>query len=321
MISSIRIAGTGSALASRVITNRDLAHKIRVDEKWIEDRTGIRSRCFAAPSETAADLGAHAAHDALRAAGVTSKEIDCVLASTLSPDRIFPGLGVDVQAKLKCHRIPAIDVSAQCNGFVFGLSIAAAYILSGQYRRILLVASEIQSRYLEINHKNKDICVLFGDGAGAAVIEADPSADKTRPVFELHSDGHFAADLSMHRPAPKKPLPQPVMNKTSVIFHSSRSLAEVTHSIMAKNRISHDEVDFLIPHQSNKRLIEEVARRCDFPMSKVVVNIETAGNTSSASIPIALDQAVKSGRIRRGDRLLFVSFGAGFSWGAAFLTY
>lgn len=322
MKTAFRIAGTGSYLPRRAVTNRELAKTIRVDPEWIEDRTGIRSRCFAAPGESVSDLALAASGAALKSAECTGRDLDAIIASTLTPDRHFPGIGVDLQARLKCNRIPAFDLNCQCNGFIFALSLAASSVIAGQFRRVLVAAAEIHSRELVFRHETRDWCVLFGDGAGAVVVERTGGHTGGRPSFLLHSDGHFADDLSCPRARPEKHgRPEPRMNKTSVIIHSSRSVTEVCQGILAENRLTLSQVDFLIPHQSNARLIHEVARRLDCPLSKVIINIEKTGNTSSASIPIALDQAVRSKRIRRGDMLLMVSFGAGFSWGAALLTY
>ena len=201
--------------------------------------------------------------------------------------------------------------------------MASAWILSGLYKRVLLVASEIHSRDLIFSHRMKDICVLFGDGAGAVVLEAANPEESMRPLFELHTDGHFANDLAFPRTyANRKQVAiQPHMNKTSVIMHSSRRLAEVVESILRENKVSLHQVDFIVPHQSNKNLLLEMSRRLDFPMSRIVINIQYVGNTSSASIPLALDDAVRSNRIKRGDLLLFVSFGAGYSWGASLWRY
>ena len=317
-MTTIRFAGTGSYLPPRVLTSRELAKKIRVERSWIEERTGIRERRVAAPGETAAEMGFRAAQAALEAARLAPKDVDCVIASTLSPDRHFPGIAGDIQARLKCGRVPAFDISAQCNGFTFGLQAAAAHVLSGQYRRVLLVSSELHSKYLRFSHANRDLCVLFGDGAGAIVVERAEKKKKSRLAFELHTDGHFAADLCFPRAGMGG---QPHMNKTSVIVHSSRSISEVAHSLLKSQGVPLDAVDFIVPHQSNLNLLREVSRRLDCPMSKFVVNIETTGNTSSASIPIALDEAVRTRKIRRGDLLMFLSFGAGFSWGAVLVTY
>ncbi len=321
-MAGIRIAGTGSFLPPREVTNGELARKVKAEASWIESRTGIRTRFFCAPGQTNADLAVRASEAALAAAGIGPKDLDVVIASTLSPDRHFPGIGVDVQARLGCERIPAIDLNSQCSGFVFGLSAASAYLASGQFRRVLLVASEAQSPYLEFSPRYKDLCILFGDGAGAAVLErADPGS--RAPVFELHSDGRFAGDLSLALPRgrSRRAMPQPLMNKTSVIVHSSRNVSEVIESLFRTAGTGPEEVDWLVPHQSNLNLIREISRRTGMPMSKVIVNIERVGNASSASIPIALDEAVRAGRVRRGHRLVLASFGAGFSWGAVLLTY
>ncbi len=323
-MAGIRIAGTGSCLASREVTSRVLERKIRVEAGWIESRTGIRTRYFCAAGEKNADLAVKASQKAIEAAGLEPKDLDLVIASTLSPDRHFPGIGVDVQARLRCGRIPAIDLNSQCSGFVFGLSAAAAYLASGQCRRVLLVASEAQSPYLEFSNRQKDLCILFGDGAGAVVLEKAPKGEA--PFFEMHSDGNFALDLCLERPVrtarSKKHVPnQPAMNKTSVIVHSSRSVTEVIESILKTAGLGLDAVDWLIPHQSNLNLLKEISRRTGFPMSRIVINIDRVGNTSSASIPIALDEAVRAGRVRRGQRVLLVSFGAGYSWGAALFAF
>lgn len=320
-MAGIRIAGTGSCLASRKVTSRALARKIRVEPGWIENRTGIQTRFFCEAGETNADLAVKASEKALESSGLEPKDIDLIIASTLSPDRHFPGIGVDVQARLRCGRIPAIDLNSQCSGFVFGLSAAAAYLGSGQFRKVLLVASETHSPYLEFSNRQKDVCILFGDGAGAVVVERSTRGEEG-PLFELHSDGNFASDLCLERPAKgKHGLSHPTMNKTSVIVHSSRSVAETVESLLSTAGIGLEEIDWLVPHQSNLNLLKEISRRTGMPMEKIIVNIDRVGNTSSASIPIALDDAVRASRIRRGHRIVLAGFGAGYSWGAALLTY
>jgi len=322
--SSIRIAGTGSFLPNQCVTNREIAEKIHVKDSWIEDRTGIKTRYFAGKDMHNRDLAYASAIEALHASKLKSKDIDCIIVATLSPDRYFPGVGADVQANLKCRNIPAFDINCQCNGFVYGLSVASAYILAGQFKRVLLVCSELHSRHLKFDDSNRDLCVLFGDGAGACVLEQSEKSEESILSFELSSDGHFAEDLayspSVNRRTGKHDH-QPYMNKTSVIAHSSRSMEDAVKKILAKNKISLEEVDYVIPHQSNKKLLRELARRLDLPMEKMIINIDRVGNTSAASIPIALDEAIKDKRIKRGDLLLMVSFGAGFLWGAVLLRY
>jgi 3-oxoacyl-[acyl-carrier-protein] synthase-3 len=319
----VRIAGTGSYLPRRAVPNRELARRVGASANWIEDRTGIRSRFFASPSEKNSDLAAEAASRALRAARLPARAVDCILATTLSPDRYFPGIAVDVQARLGCRRVPAMDLACQCNGFLFGFAAASAFVSSGQFRRVLLVSSELHSRDLRFDRRSRDLSILFGDGAGAVVVEPAGPKGRSFAEFEMHSDGAFAGDLAYGRvPAGRRgPAPRPVMNKMSVIIHSSRSLEEAVSGILARNGKSPRDVDYLIPHQSNLRLIQELGRRLDLAPSKVVVNIASTGNTSSASIPIALDGAVRSGRVRRGALVVFTSFGPGYSWGSALVRF
>ncbi len=315
-----RIAGTGSYLPEKVLTNADLAQMVDTSDEWIQSRTGIRERHIAAESETTSDLGYQAALRALEAAGIDASQLDMIVVGTTTPDLIFPSTACLIQAKLGASGCPAFDVNAACSGFVFALSVADKFIRSGDARHVLVIGAETLTRIVDWN--DRTTCVLFGDGAGAVVLKADEETGILST--HLHADG-----------SKKELLWNPVgvsvgfdagagainMKGNDVFKYAVKALDSVVDETLEANALTKADLDWLIPHQANLRIIEATARRLDMAMDQVVVTVDKHGNTSSASVPLALDTAVRSGRVERGQLLLLEAFGGGFTWGSALLRY
>jgi len=325
------IIGTGRHLPQRVVTNADLASYMDTSDEWIRERSGIRERRWVEPGTWGSDLALAAGENALTAAGIAADEIDMILYATLNPDYTFPGSGVLLQHKLGIPNVGAMDIRNQCTGFIYGLATADAFISSGMYRTILLVGSEIHSNALDISTEGRDVTVLFGDGAGAVVMRA---TDEDRGVIAscLHSQGKHAEVLSIELPNSLVPgritheqLDQkrhfPRMDGRTVFKHAIVRFCEAIDEVLQKGGATIDDVSLLIPHQANQRITEMVARKMGVPMERVVSNIERYGNTTAASIPIALDESVREGRINSGDLLVTVAFGSGFTWGANLIRW
>lgn len=329
--------GTGHFLPDRVVTNDDLAEMFDTSDEWIQQRTGIRTRRYVdwdREPQGASDLGARAAQSALEDAGVSKDEIDLIVNATLSPDKAFPGDGVLVQAKLDIPAgVPALDVRNQCSGFIYALSVADAFIRAGQYKKILVVGAEVHSSGLEFADRGRDVTVIFGDGAAAAVLGAH-NGDDGRGILSthLHADGRFAAELHCSYPAscenPRLATAQleagkqyPQMNGRNVFKHAVVRMPEAVREALDTNGLATTDIKLLIPHQANLRISEMVQRRLALEPEQVFNNIQEFGNTTAASIPLALDQAVKAGRIERGDIVCFAAFGAGFTWGSALIRW
>ena len=317
------ITGTGSYLPEKVLTNEDLARMVDTSDEWIRTRTGIRRRHVAAEGETTSDMAVRAARAALEAAGRAAEDIDMVLLATTSPDYSFPASAVIVQERLGMRPgTVAFDLQAVCSGFVYGLATADAFIRSGQAKSVLLIGAEALSRLLDWTDRNT--CVLFGDGAGAVVIEAGEgrgdNADRGILHTRLHADGRYRELLTMTGgPATTGTVGKVVMNGREVFRHAVTCLAEVLEEVLAEAGIGAEEVDLMVPHQANIRILEATAKKLGLPMAKVFVTIADHGNTSAASIPLALDQAVREGRAKTGDLLLLEAMGGGFTWGASLL--
>ncbi|WP_028996345.1 beta-ketoacyl-ACP synthase III [Azohydromonas australica] len=320
-----RIAGTGSVLPPRRLTNDDLVRQlaergIETSDDWIVERTGIRARHFVDPGVNSSDLAAQAARHALEAAGLEPAQIDLVIVATSTPDMVFPSVACLVQRKLGIHGGAAFDVQAVCSGFVYGLSIADAMIRAGSATRALVIGAEVFSRILDFN--DRTTCVLFGDGAGAVVLEASE-----RPgilTSELHADGRHADILcTPGTVAGGQVLGDPLlkMDGQAVFKLAVSVLAEVAHSVLAKAGRAEADIDWLIPHQANIRIMHSTARKLKLPADKVIVTVDQHGNTSAASIPLALDAGVRDGRIRRGDTLMLEGVGGGFTWGAVLIDF
>ncbi len=325
------VLGMGHYVPPRTVTNDDLAVLMETTDEWITQRTGIKERHWIEGDVGASELAEHASREALAEAGLTAADIDLVLFATLSPDLNFPGSGCLLQARLGIPGVPAMDIRNQCTGFLYGLKTADAYIRSGMARNVLVVGSEVHSTGLDISTRGRDVAVLFGDGAGAAVVGA--ASDDSRVIdTELHADGRFAEILMVEVPAsrlnPRLTVEMmeagrhyPKMDGRSVFKHACERLPEVIQSILQRNGYTLADVDVMVPHQANLRINEMVARQLGFPADKVVHNIQRYGNTTAASIPIALHEAVQQGRIQKGQLVLLAGFGAGLTWGASLVRW
>lgn len=311
-----RIVGTGSYLPANVVSNDELSRRVDTSDEWIRSRTGIRQRHVAEPAQASSDLAYHASLRALEAAGVTASDLDLIIVATSTPDFIFPSTACLLQAKLGASRCPAFDVQAVCSGFVYGLDIADKYIRSGMYRRVLVVGAEVFSRILDWN--DRGTCVLFGDGAGAVVLAADDRPGLLASV--LHADGSQFGILSTPgQVCGGKVTGDPFlrMDGQAVFKLAVRVLDEVARETLALCNMQPGDVDWLIPHQANVRILDATAKRLGIATEKVIVTVDRHANTSAASVPLALDVALRDGRIKPGHKLLLEGVGGGFTWGAA----
>ncbi len=310
-----RIAGTGSYLPAKVLTNKDLEASVETSDEWIFSRTGIRQRHIAADNECASDLALHASLRALEAAAVAPEDLSLIIVATTTPDMVFPSTACILQAKLGAKNCPAFDVQAVCSGFVYALTIADQFMRCGQYRNILVVGAEVYSRI--IDWQDRATCVLFGDGAGAVVLQRSDTAGILSS--HLHADGSHGHILSTPGSlnggkVSGRPLLQ--MEGNAVFKFAVRVLGEVAAEALAANHMDPSQIDWLIPHQANIRIIQATAKKLGLPMEKVVTTVNLHANTSAASVPLALDVAVRDGRIRAGQHLLLEGVGGGFTWGA-----
>ncbi len=320
-----RITGTGSMLPARRVTNADLAAQlaargIETSDEWIIDRTGIRARHFAEAGQSASDLALEAARHALEAANRRAGEIDLIIVATSTPDMVFPSTATIVQHKLGVAGCPAFDVQAVCSGFVYALTVADAMIRTGSASRALVIGSEVFSRILDFD--DRTTCVLFGDGAGAVVLEASPAPGIL--ATDLHADGsHREILCTPGTVAGGKVFGNPLlmMDGPAVFKLAVRVLEESAKAVLVKAGRSDADIDWLIPHQANIRIMQGTARKLKMSMDKVIVTVDEHGNTSAASIPLALDVAVKSGRVKRGDTVMLEGVGGGFTWGAVLLDF
>ena len=319
-----RIAGTGSYLPEKVLTNDDLSKLVDTSDEWIASRTGIRERHVAAEGETTGDLAYHAAVRAMEAAGVAASELDLIVLGTTTPDLIFPSTACLLQHRLGANGCPAFDVNAACSGFIYALSVADKFIRSGAAKTALVVGAETLTRMLDWN--DRSTCVLFGDGAGAVVLKADSESGILST--HLHADGGkkellwnpvgVSAGFKLDEPNAGVKV---MMTGNEVFKHAVKALDSVVEETLEANGLDRHEIDWLIPHQANLRIIEATAKRLDMPMDRVVVTVDKHGNTSSGSVPLALDAAVREGKIQRGQLVLLEAFGGGFTWGSALLRY
>ena len=320
-----RIAGTGSDLPPRRLTNADLVELlakrgVETSDDWIVERTGIRARHFVADDVHASDLATTAAQRAIEAAGCTAADIDLIIVATSTPDMIFPSTASIVQRKLGVHGCPAFDVQAVCSGFIYALSVADAMIKTGSARRALVIGSEVFSRLLDFD--DRTTCVLFGDGAGAVVLEA-----RTQPgvvATKLHADGrHLDILCTPGTVNGGKIFGDPLlkMDGPAVFKLAVGVLGDVAREVLELAGRTTDDVDWLVPHQANIRIMQSTARKLKLPADRVIVTVGEHGNTSAASIPLAIDVGVRSGQIQRGQRLLLEGVGGGFTWGAALVDY
>lgn len=320
-----RIAGTGSFLPPRRVTNAELAAElaergVETSDDWIVERTGIRARHFAEPDVTSSDLGAQAARRAMEAAGVGPQDIDLIIVATSTPDMVFPSAACILQHKLGIAGCPAFDVQAVCSGFVYALTIADAMIRTGSASKALVIGAEVFSRILDFD--DRTTCVLFGDGAGAVVLEASDTPGIL--ATDLHADGRHVGILCVPGTVSGgKVLGDPLlkMDGQAVFKLAVGVLESAARAALAKAGRTEADIDWLIPHQANIRIMQGTARKLKLPLDKVIVTVDQHGNTSAASIPLALDAAVRGGRIARGDTLMLEGVGGGFTWGAVLLDF
>ncbi len=311
-----RIIGTGSYLPPKVVTNDDLAKQMDTTDEWIRTRTGIRQRHIAEPSQASSDLGVEASRAALAAARIIPQEIDLIIAATATPDYIFPSTACIMQAKLGMKGCAAFDIQAVCSGFVYALAIADKMIRSGQHRCALIVGTEVYSRILD--WKDRGTAVLFGDGAGAVILRADSKPGIMASV--LHADGSYVDILSVPgNVCGGKIVGSPFlqMDGQAVFKFAVKVLDEVARETLALCGLTPSDIDWLIPHQANARILEATARKLGIDLSKLVVTVDLHGNTSAASVPLALDLAIRDGRIRPGHKVMLQGVGGGFTWGAS----
>jgi len=326
------IAALGTSVPDRVVTNQELSSRMDTSDAWIRERTGIEERRWVGEETGNSDLALAATRKALDQAGWKATDIEAIIYASLSPDFMFPGDGCYLNAKLGIPGVPALDIRNQCSGFVYGLSVADAWIRSGSYRRILLVGSEVHSTGLDVTTRGRDVSVIFGDGAGAALLEA--TDDPARGVLscELHADGRFAKELSTDAPGSRyHPRVQPRMLEDASIFphmegqkvfkHAITRMPEVVRSVLDKNGLTPADLKLLVPHQANLRISQMVQRSLELRDDQVFNNIMKYGNTTAASIPLCLSEAVAARGVKRGDLVALAAFGAGFTWGAALLRW
>jgi 3-oxoacyl-[acyl-carrier-protein] synthase III len=318
-----RIAGTGHYVPERILTNIELEKIVETTDEWIRSRSGIEQRHIAADEQTTASLAIEAAKRAIEAAGITPEEIDFLVVGTTTPDLVFPNVGTIVQDALGIHGCAAFSVEAACSGFIYALSIADKFVSTGQSKNALVIGAETLSRITDWT--DRATCVLFGDGAGAVVLQ--PATEQGIISTHLHADGQYK-DL-LYAPAGVSKRPEGDLNKDFAIHMQGnevfklavKTLGAVVKETLEANSLDHDALDWLVPHQANKRIIEATAKRLGMPMEKVILTVAKYGNTSAASVPMALDVAVRDGRIKRGDLLLMEAFGGGFTWGSALIRF
>jgi 3-oxoacyl-[acyl-carrier-protein] synthase-3 len=329
-----RILGMGGYVPPQVVTNHDLEQMMDTNNKWIIERTGIEERRWVEPGESGAGMGAKAARKALAQAGMEADQLDMIIYATLSPDVTFPGTAVFVQKELgvSSKAIPCLDIRQQCTGFVYGLAIADTFIRVGQYKNILVIGSEIHSTGLDKSTAGRDVTVLFGDGAGAAVVGVSDDPNHMILSSHLHADGSNAEILWTEKPASKshprltledmeQGLHYPKMQGRKVFKHAVTRMPQAVMEGMVANNLKLDDIDMIIPHQANLRINEFMAKMMKLPPEKMHNNIQKYGNTTAASIPLCMTEAIELGKIKSGDLVVVVAFGAGLTWGSVFLRY
>jgi 3-oxoacyl-[acyl-carrier-protein] synthase-3 len=322
-VSYARIIGTGGYLPNNIMTNHDIEKIVETSDQWIRERTGIEQRHIAADDETTVDLAEKAARCAIEAAGIDTSDIDLIIFATSTPDKIFPSSACILQARLDIHGCPAFDIQAVCTGFIYALAIAEKFIKTGSARTALVIGAEVFSRIL--NWQDRGTCVLFGDGAGAVILQAD---DETGILSShIHADGKYE-DLLWVPHGIGDGYDQVKAGKAFVEMRGNEvfkvavnTLGRIVDETLAANHMKKSDIDWLVPHQANIRIITATARKLKMSMERVVVTVNKHGNTSAASVPLALDVAVRDGRIKRGELLLLEAFGGGFTWGSVLLRF
>jgi 3-oxoacyl-[acyl-carrier-protein] synthase-3 len=331
-VSASAILGIGHYVPSKVVTNHDLAKLMNTSDEWIVQRSGIKERRFVEHSGIgASDLAVPACKMALDHAGLAASDVDAIIFATLSPDHNFPGSGCFLGHKLGLPGVPALDVRNQCSGFLYGLSIADAWVRAGVYRHVLLVGAEVHSTGIELADRGRDVAVLFGDGAGAAILGAATRPGQGVKSIELHADGSGAKDLWLEAPASAydpRLTPEmlvegkhfPAMNGKQVFRWATEKMPEVSRAVLGRAELTAAQVDLFVPHQANLRINQLVCQKLGIPESKTVANIEKYGNTTAATIPLGLSEAWREGRCGPGSNVLMSAFGSGFTWGGAVVT-
>ena len=318
-----RITGTGSYLPDNVLTNKDMEKMVDTTDQWIRERTGISQRHVAEPGQTTVDLAEVAARRAAEAAGIELQDIDLIVFATSTPDKIFPSCACILQARLGIQGCPAFDIQAVCSGFVYALSVADKFVRTGSSRKALVVGAEVFSRI--VNWEDRGTCVLFGDGAGAVILEADEETGILST--HIHADGqyeellHVPCGIASNYDQVKAGQAFIEMKGNEVFTVAVNTLGKIVDETLAANQMQKSDIDWLVPHQANLRIIAATAKKLNMSMDQVVVTVDQHGNTSAASIPLALDVAVRDGRIKRNEVVLLEAFGGGFTWGSALLRY
>lgn len=318
------VAGVGSYLPSRVMTNDDLSKFVDTTDEWIVERTGIHSRHIAADGELTSHLALAAARNAIEDAGIDTQEIDTIILATTTPDNTFPATATTVQAELGLYHGAAFDIQAVCSGFVYAMTIADTFIRTGQSKTALVIGAETFSRLLDWT--DRTTCVLFGDGAGAVIVKgeegAGTNADRGVLTAHLHSDGRYKEKLYVDGgPSSTQSTGHVRMEGREVFRHAVVNIAEAIRESLEATGLTADDIDWFVPHQANKRILDGTAKRIGLPPEKVVLTVGEHGNTSAASVPLALDKAVKDGRIKRNDLVLLEAMGGGFTWGSLLFRF
>lgn len=325
-----KIVALGSCFPDQEITNADLEKIVDTSDQWIRERTGIQSRRKLRDDEQNSDMAAKAALTAIKRAGLTPMDIDCIIGATTTPDRWMPSLAATVQNKIGAHNASvAVDMLAACAGWMAGLQMADAYIRSGTFKNVLVIGSEALSRF--VNWKDRSTCVLFGDGAGASVLTAGKAGDRGELIaIEVHTDGRYGDILDLpgvgsQRPASVEVVEQNLqflrMNGQEVFKHAVRNMVSVCESVMKSSNIGPEKIDWLIPHQANMRIIDSVGKKLNFPLKKVAINVHKYGNTSSATIPTCLDEYAQEGKIKPGQLVMMTTFGGGITWAGGIIRW
>lgn len=324
-----KILGTGSYLPSKQLTNADLEKMVDTNNQWIVERTGISSRRVAASDQVTSDLALEAAKSALDSAGLGPKDIDIILFATVSPDQVMPNTACILQHKLGTRTVMSLDISAACSGFVYGISIADQFIKTGAANHVLVVGAEILTRY--VNYRDRESCILFGDGAGAIIMGPTEENSKSQILsHHLRGDGSIGDLFVLPAGGTKIPFSQQVLDEElqylkmkgrEIFKHAVRTMSEACFEALRANGMSGDEIEWIIPHQANVRIMDAVAKLMNIPLEKFVNEISQIGNTSAASIPLALDRAVRDGRIQRGQNVILTAFGAGITSGSILMRY
>jgi 3-oxoacyl-[acyl-carrier-protein] synthase-3 len=326
-MASATILGTGTALPEKIVTNRDLEKLVETSDQWITERTGIKERRQAAPSDTTSSLSVKAARQALEMAGLQPADLDLIICSTISPDMPLPSTAAFIQRDLGANAVCAFDLAAACSGFIFGMTVAEQFIKTGKAHNVLVVGAELLSRY--VDYKDRATCVIFGDGVAAAVL-GKPTDGSGILATEMHTDGHFSDHLFIPAGGTARPTSCETvqsgghyikMRGNELFKVAVRNLEEVSRRVLEQAGYKSSDIDLFIPHQANQRITDAVRDRLGVDPSKVYSNISRIGNTSSASIPICLDECVRSGRIKKGDLILMAAFGAGVTWGAVLMRW